>query len=97
MVSFVKSVTFDCEDALVVAEFWATALASTVDEDSTRDRAWVEPAGVRASGSGACLNRSSPRTGSTSTCVPSERYWTRWSGSWDAAPRSDLGATTTYS
>jgi hypothetical protein len=45
MVSFVKSVTFDCEDALVVAEFWATALASTVDEDSTRDRAWVEPAG----------------------------------------------------
>lgn len=45
MVSFVKSVTFDCEDALVVARFWAHALGSTVDEDSTSDRAWVEPAG----------------------------------------------------
>lgn len=45
MVSFVKSVTFDCEDALVVARFWAAALGSNVDEDSTSDRAWVEPAG----------------------------------------------------
>jgi hypothetical protein len=39
MVSYVKSVTFDCEDALVVARFWATALGSNVDEDSTSDRA----------------------------------------------------------
>jgi hypothetical protein len=45
VVSFVKSVTFDCEDALVVARFWAAALGSNVDEDSTCDRAWVEPAG----------------------------------------------------
>ena len=45
MVSFVKSVTFDCEDALVVAAFWAAALGSNVDEESTSDRAWVEPAG----------------------------------------------------
>ncbi len=45
MVSYVKSVTFDCEDALVVAEFWAAALGSNVDEDSTRDLAWVEPPG----------------------------------------------------
>lgn len=45
MVAFVKSVTFDCEDALGVATFWAAALGSNVDEDSTPDRAWVEPAG----------------------------------------------------
>ena len=45
MVSFVKSVTFDCSDALSVAGFWASALGSNVDEDSTTDRAWVEPAG----------------------------------------------------
>ena len=45
MVSFVKSVTFDCADALVVATFWAAALGSNVDEESTDARAWVEPAG----------------------------------------------------
>lgn len=43
--SFVKSVTFDCEDALVLAAFWAAAFGSNVDEDSTSERAWVEPAG----------------------------------------------------
>jgi len=45
MTSFLKSVTFDCEQPLRVAEFWASALGSNVDEDSTEDRAWVEPAG----------------------------------------------------
>lgn len=45
MVAFVKSVTFDCQSPLVVATFWAAALGSNVDEDSTEDRAWVEPAG----------------------------------------------------
>ncbi|MDQ3306836.1 MAG: VOC family protein [Actinomycetota bacterium] len=45
MVSFVKSATFDCHEPLVVAAFWAAALGSNVDEDSTPDRAWVEPAG----------------------------------------------------
>src|SRR3954447_25630477 len=45
MVSFIKSVTFDCADPLVVAAFWAEALGSNVDEDSTPDKAWVEPAG----------------------------------------------------
>jgi glyoxalase superfamily protein len=45
MVAFVKSVTFDCESPLVVAAFWAAALGSNVDDDSTEDRAWVEPAG----------------------------------------------------
>jgi Glyoxalase-like domain len=45
MVSYVKSVTFDCADALALAAFWAAALGSNVDEDSTTERAWVEPAG----------------------------------------------------
>lgn len=45
MPSFVKSVTFDCHDPLKVAAFWAEALGSNVDEDSTPERAWVEPAG----------------------------------------------------
>ena len=45
MPSFVKSVTFDCSSALRLAGFWAAALGSNVDEDSTDDKAWVEPAG----------------------------------------------------
>ena len=43
--SFVKSVTFDCSDALRVAHFWAAALGTDVDEDSTVEKAFVEPAG----------------------------------------------------
>ncbi len=43
--SYVKSVTVDCADPLVVAAFWAGALGSNVDEDSTSDKAFVEPAG----------------------------------------------------
>lgn len=43
--SFVKSLTFDCSDALVLAGFWAAALGSDVDEDSTAAKAFVEPAG----------------------------------------------------
>ena len=45
MVSFIKSVTFDCVDPLRVAAFWAQALGSNVDEDNTQERAWVEPPG----------------------------------------------------
>jgi predicted enzyme related to lactoylglutathione lyase len=45
MVSQVKSVTFDCSSALLLARFWAAALGSDVDEDSTDDKARVEPAG----------------------------------------------------
>lgn len=45
MVAFVKSVTFDAADTLRLAAFWAAALGSNVDEDSTAERAWVEPAG----------------------------------------------------
>lgn len=45
MASVIKSVTFDAADALALATFWAAALGSDVDEDSTPDRAFVEAAG----------------------------------------------------
>jgi len=43
--SYIKSVTFDCSDALVAARFWAAALNSDVEEDSTPDKAFVEAPG----------------------------------------------------
>lgn len=43
--TYIKSVTFDCQDALVTARFWAAALGSTVDEDLTSERAYVEAPG----------------------------------------------------
>ena len=42
MTAFVKNLTFDCVDALRMARFWAAALGSDVDEDSTPERAYVE-------------------------------------------------------
>jgi predicted enzyme related to lactoylglutathione lyase len=42
MGSFIKNLTFDCVDALRVARFWAAALGSDVDEESTAERAYVE-------------------------------------------------------
>lgn len=45
MVAFVKSVTFDCVHPLAAASFLASVLGSNVDEHSTAERAWVEPAG----------------------------------------------------
>jgi hypothetical protein len=45
MASVIKTVTWDCADALKMARFWASALGSDVDEDSTSDRAYVEAAG----------------------------------------------------
>ena len=45
MPSFIKNLTFDCEDALRVARFWAAALVSDVDEESTSERAFVEAPG----------------------------------------------------
>jgi len=41
----IKSVSFDCSDALALARFWAAALGTDVDEDATADRAYVEAAG----------------------------------------------------
>jgi len=43
--SVIKSVSFDAADALALAAFWAAALGSDVDEDSTADKAFVEAAG----------------------------------------------------
>jgi hypothetical protein len=43
--TYIKSVTFDCTDALVVARFWAAALGSTVEETSTSAKAYVEAPG----------------------------------------------------
>jgi predicted enzyme related to lactoylglutathione lyase len=45
MASYIKSLTFDCRDALVVAHFWAETLGSEVDEESTSDKAFVEAPG----------------------------------------------------
>ena len=45
MVTFIKSVTFDCQDALLLARFWAGALGTSVDEESTHDKAYVEAPG----------------------------------------------------
>jgi glyoxalase superfamily protein len=45
MPSFIKNLTFDCVDAVRVARFWAAALGSDVDEDSTAERAYVEAPG----------------------------------------------------
>jgi glyoxalase superfamily protein len=45
MASVIKSVSFDCGDALILASFWAAALGTDVDEDATSDHAYVEAAG----------------------------------------------------
>jgi hypothetical protein len=45
MTAFIKSVTFDCRNALAQAQFWAAALGSDVDEDATSARAYVEAPG----------------------------------------------------
>src|SRR5260370_41984934 len=45
MPSVIKTVTWDCSDALILARFWAAALGSDVDEESPADRAFVEAAG----------------------------------------------------
>jgi hypothetical protein len=42
---YIKTVTFDCVDAMVVARFWAAALGTDVDDESTSDRAYVEAPG----------------------------------------------------
>ena len=45
MATFIKSVTFDAGDALALARFWAAALGTDVDDESTSDKAFVEAAG----------------------------------------------------
>ncbi|MBB2949170.1 hypothetical protein FB565_008975 [Actinoplanes lutulentus] len=43
--TYVKSITFDCADALVVARFWAAALGGELDEDATAEKAYIEAPG----------------------------------------------------
>jgi hypothetical protein len=43
--SFIKFVTFDCRDALIVAGFWADVLGGELDEDSTSEKAFMEAPG----------------------------------------------------
>lgn len=46
MPCLIKSVTFDCADALALARFWAAALGTDVDEEeATSGRAYVEAPG----------------------------------------------------
>jgi hypothetical protein len=45
MASVIKAVSFDAVDARALAAFWAAALGSDVDEDSTAGKAFVEAAG----------------------------------------------------
>ncbi len=45
MTAFIKNLTFDCGDALRLATFWAAALGSDVDEESTPEKAFVEAPG----------------------------------------------------
>jgi len=45
MPSFIKSVTFDAADPILLATFWAAALGSNVDEESTAEKAFVEASG----------------------------------------------------
>jgi hypothetical protein len=40
--AFIRSVSVDCADALLLARFWAAALGSDVDEVSTADKAFVD-------------------------------------------------------
>jgi hypothetical protein len=42
MASVIKTISFDAADALALAAFWAAALGSDVDEDSTVGKAFVE-------------------------------------------------------
>ena len=45
MAAAIKSVSFDCADALKLAAFWAEVLGTDVDEDATSELAYVEAAG----------------------------------------------------
>jgi len=57
MFSYIKNVTFDCADALARARFWAAALGTDVDEESTSDKAFVEAAGITVADAERTLSR----------------------------------------
>jgi hypothetical protein len=70
MAALIKTVTFDCADALAQARFWAGALGSDVDEESTSARAYVEAAGWGGPNMwfARVPSRRRLRTGCISTC-----------------------------
>ena len=45
MGTWIKSVTFDARTRSCVGRFWAAALGTDLDEDSTSEKAYVEAAG----------------------------------------------------
>ena len=59
MAAVIKSVTFDCADALMLDRFWAAALGTDLDEDTRAERAYVQAAGWagRSAGNGFCVLR----------------------------------------
>lgn len=71
MPAYMKSVTFDCADALRLARFWAAALGSDVDEDSTATKEYVGPPGWGGPvfWFQAVPEPKTARTGSTSICA----------------------------
>lgn len=93
---WIKTVTFDCADALVVANFWAAALGTDVDEESTSDKAYVEAPGW--GGPNMWFNRvpepKTARIASILTCTRRVRSPTRSRGSRRSAPRSSGPVTT---
>jgi hypothetical protein len=80
--TFIKSLTFDCGDALIVATFWASVLGSNVDEESTADKAYVEAPGW--GGPNMWFNRvpegKVAKNRSTWICARRRRSTTRFSG-----------------
>ena len=75
MASVIKSVSFDAADALALARFWAAALGSDVDEDSTDGRAFVEAAGW--GGPNVWFNQVVPRLGAALSDPDAYRYLPR--------------------
>jgi hypothetical protein len=99
MPSFIKNLTVDCQDALRVARFWAAALVSDVDEESTAERAYVQAPGwvARTSGFEVIAGQRRHPTECTLTSARSPA-WARKSTAWSPwAPRSCSGTTTSPS
>lgn len=42
MYLFIKNLTWDADDPMVLARFWAAVLGSDVDEESTQEKAFLE-------------------------------------------------------
>jgi hypothetical protein len=76
VVTFIKSATFDCADALVAARFSAAALDGDLDGDSTSDKACVEAPGW--GGANLWFQRLPERGRSRIGCTSIFAHRTRW-------------------